>query len=150
MVVEQSNAPLTTVNKFALLEAKNGDNKAGNLEVQEVQVEKICNVQEIQSPIANRRNSPKPANKSLNPKAPFFNSSRDGSNDAIHMESTSQWVNRTFVQGTNMNVVTTNQSYLEVPSQSRDTIAIGEVEKELEMNKLGCRLWCDQVEEDSE
>lgn len=49
-----------------------------------------------------------------------------------------------------MNVVATNQSCQEVPSQSLDTLATCEVEKELGMNKLRGRLWCDQVEEDSE
>lgn len=72
-------------------------------------MEKTGNVQKIPSLIANRRNSPKPANKSLNPKAPLFNPSGNGSNDAVHKESIAQWVNRTFVQGTNMNVVTINQ-----------------------------------------
>ncbi|OIT03577.1 hypothetical protein A4A49_19874 [Nicotiana attenuata] len=56
----------------------------------------------------------------------------------------------TFAQGTNMNVVTTNQLFQEVPSQSRDTFATGEVEKDLDKNMLGGRLWCQQVEEDSE
>lgn len=61
-------------------------------------MEKTGNAQKIPSPNANRRNSPKSANKILNLKASVFNPNGNGSNEAVHKESTAQWVNRIFVQ----------------------------------------------------
>lgn len=104
----------------------------------------------------------------LNPVAPAFNpnsneiaSSKKGNNfkstgnengdrlvahQGVPKESTAQWVNRTFVGN-----VTTNQSCQEIPSQSVDVTAVDGMSKGDERLQFsGGKLWCYQVEDDSE
>ncbi|OIS95842.1 hypothetical protein A4A49_21981 [Nicotiana attenuata] len=62
-------------------------------------------------------------------------------------ESTAQWVNGAF----GGNNVTMYQSCQEVPSQSLDTNDIAEQELlKAKINFVGGRLWCDQMEDDSD
>lgn len=111
------------------------------------------------------RPNPSDTRKKLNLTAPVYKPSspgigtvKDGNNSAIKAndkekeqamgkESTAQWVSRAF----GGNNVTTNQSCQEIPTQSLDTNELAEQQflKERVTSSRG-RLWCDQVEEDSE
>lgn len=115
--------------------------------VQQDTTAKPQNDQKIASRSSTRRQSPRSTTKNLNPRAPDFIPSGKGTDVPQQKESTSQWVNKSFVQ---KNLVTTNQSYQDIPLQSEDTFATGNIYKNIDKTKLGGRLWCNQTEEVSD
>ncbi|XP_070040196.1 uncharacterized protein [Nicotiana tomentosiformis] len=114
----------------------------------------------VQKSTANHKATRKlnPAATIFNPTAPGItmlkktnntnvNGSENAGTEGVLKETTAQWVSRAFDD----NLVLTNQSCQEIPSQSVDTNAPAAVLKEFDRLQLsGSRLWCQQLEEGSE
>ncbi|OIT00963.1 hypothetical protein A4A49_11182 [Nicotiana attenuata] len=117
---------------------------------------------------SNEQRSPTPNPKttgSLNPAATVFKPSSAGNpklikwnnvnpngsgiavDKGVQLESIAQWVTRTF----GGNLVPTNQSCQEIPSQSIDTNVADTLSRDDNRLQLsGSKLWCDQTKEGSE
>lgn len=101
------------------------------------------------SPNAARNNNAQMPNR-LNPKAKAFIPNDKGieCEGQLQEESTSQWVNRNFGSG---NVVATNRSCQDIPSQNTNTVNSFEEPTESERLLLTeGKLWEEQIEEGSE
>lgn len=116
-----------------------------------------------QSPIIRSLTANTTITGKLNPEAAVFNpkpAGNDGVKEKLFVyptsmehpdngvkESTAQWVNKNF----GGNLVTTNQSCQEIPSQTIDTNATAKIHQETDRLQLSCgKLWSDQIEELSE
>ncbi|OIT19230.1 hypothetical protein A4A49_57753, partial [Nicotiana attenuata] len=139
---------IQTSNMFAVLEVQDGD-EAGRDRAVEVEVRSTAN--------STRKLNPTAAG--FTPKSTGMGSTtRKGNTDKhktrnnastedIQRESTTSWVNRAF----NSNVVATNQSCQDVPSQATEIDATLKNINDIDgIQADGRKIWSQQVEEDSE